>query len=184
MVFGTARRVSPAVAGGRAALAGGDGSIAPAGPLDGPGQPVRLAVTSEPAIPGHDAEPDLTIAPSQRRSHRFPRLSDERISSAESHLTHLFETVPRRGKPLLHPPAATRTAELVTRPGRPGVGWSGLGPLLCGQRSRLRSTRGSVDPRLACARRSDRPTHRRASLRASVSSDRSAQRDSRFRVST
>ena len=34
-----------------------------------------------------------------------------------------------------------------------------------------------------CARRSDRPTHRRASLRASVSSDRRAQRDGRFRSS-
>ena len=34
--------------------------------------------------------------------------------------------------------------------------------------------------RSACARRSDRPTHRRASLRASVSSDRSAQCDSRI----
>src|SRR5262245_45334754 len=139
MAFGTARRLSPAVAGGRAPLAGGDGSLAPAGPLDGPGQPVRLAVTSEPAIPGQDAEPDLTIAPSQRRSHRFPLLSDERISSAESHLTDLFETVPRRVKPDLHPPAATRPAEVVTRPGLPGVGWSGLGSPFCGQRIRLRS---------------------------------------------
>jgi hypothetical protein len=38
--------------------------------------------------------------------------------------------------------------------------------------------------RSSCARRSDRPKHRRASLRASVSSDRSAQRDCWFRVPT
>src|SRR5262249_57492158 len=42
---------------------------------------------------------------------------------------------------------------------------------------------GAVGQRLQphpCARRSDRPKHRRASLRASVSSDRGEQRGSRF----
>ena len=61
------------------------------------------------------------------------------LETTESHLSDLFETVPRRGKPDLDPPAATRTAEVVTRPGLPGGGWSELGTPLCGQRIRLRS---------------------------------------------
>ena len=53
------------------------------------------------------------------------------LETTESHLSDLFETVPRRGKPDLDPPAATRTAEVVTRPGLPGGRWSGIGTPLC-----------------------------------------------------
>ena len=56
-----------------------------------------------------------------------------------SHQTDLFETVPRREKPDLDLPAATRTAEVMTRPGLPGGRWSGIGTPLCGQRIKLRS---------------------------------------------
>jgi len=60
------------------------------------------------------------------------------LETTESHLSDLSETVPRREKPDLDLPAATRTAEVMTRPGLPGGRWSGIGTPLCGQRIRLR----------------------------------------------
>ena len=79
------------------------------------------------------------IAYAGRQRGRFSFLRNERIRPSGSHLRDLFETVQRREKPDLDLPAATRTAEYMTRPGLPGGGWSGIGTPLCGQRIRLRS---------------------------------------------